>query len=118
MNDSGKVIEEMQKKGYKVENVILFVDSLDLYFGSWNFKSKSGHGGHNGTRSIIEALNFNPPTIKVGVYPEGVKLDEAKKFLLEPMNEEELESIESKIYEINMALDIKLPYMKGGDGRT
>ena len=47
MNLSGNSIVAV-KKFYKIDDVVVIHDDLDLPFGTLRFKHGGGHGGHNG----------------------------------------------------------------------
>jgi peptidyl-tRNA hydrolase, PTH1 family len=52
MNSSGKAIGPLLNR----EHVIVLYDELDLPEGRLRLRPKGGHGGHNGLKSIIEAV--------------------------------------------------------------
>ena len=57
------------------ENILVVHDDLDVPFGRLKFARSGGHGGHNGIRSIIEAMGTrNFPRLKIGIGrpPEGM----------------------------------------------
>ena len=58
MNLSGKSVQAVYNF-YKVENVIVIHDDLDLAFGALRFKKGGGSGGHNGIKSIDEYIGAN-----------------------------------------------------------
>jgi len=66
MNLSGISIAKV-KKFYKVEEVIVIHDDLDLPFGTLRFKKGGGHGGHNGLRSTDEQISKEYIRIRMGI---------------------------------------------------
>ncbi|MEW5737101.1 MAG: aminoacyl-tRNA hydrolase [Thermodesulfobacteriota bacterium] len=57
MNRSGTAVSQLM--GFfqvSRENLLVVHDDIDLPFGTVKIKAKGGHGGHNGIRSIMEAL--------------------------------------------------------------
>lgn len=56
MNASGRVIPFLQKKGIRPENILVIHDELELPFGKMKIKFGGSAKGHNGLRSIIEAM--------------------------------------------------------------
>ncbi|MGK2941329.1 MAG: aminoacyl-tRNA hydrolase [Immundisolibacter sp.] len=58
MNDSGRAVQALAAY-YRIptEHVLVVHDELDLAPGDIRLKSGGGHGGHNGLRSTIGALN-------------------------------------------------------------
>jgi peptidyl-tRNA hydrolase, PTH1 family len=58
VNDSGRAVQALAAY-YRIptEHVLVVHDELDLAPGDIRLKSGGGHGGHNGLRSTIGALN-------------------------------------------------------------
>ena len=58
MNESGRAVQALAAY-YRIpaEQVLVVHDDLDLPPGDIRLKASGGHGGHNGLRSIIGALN-------------------------------------------------------------
>jgi PTH1 family peptidyl-tRNA hydrolase len=57
MNRSGaSVAPACQSLGIAPGDLIVVHDEIDLPFGTLRIKAGGGHGGHNGLRSIVEAL--------------------------------------------------------------
>jgi len=57
MNRSGPPIQQLAHF-FRIQNKELVVihDDIDLVFGKLKIKEKGGHGGHNGIRSLMDAL--------------------------------------------------------------
>jgi PTH1 family peptidyl-tRNA hydrolase len=57
MNRSGPPLAKIARR-YRIfsEEILVIHDDLDLAFGRLKIKEKGGHGGHNGLRSLIDAL--------------------------------------------------------------
>ena len=69
MNLSGHAVQR-HAHFYRVEpeNILVIHDEADFDFGRVAVKSKGGHGGHNGLRSIIDQLGSSDfQRIRVGV---------------------------------------------------
>jgi PTH1 family peptidyl-tRNA hydrolase len=80
MNLSGHAVQR-HAHFYRIdpENVIVVHDEADFDFGRVAVKSKGGHGGHNGLRSIIDQLGCNDfQRIRVGVGRPTRNLDDAQ----------------------------------------
>jgi PTH1 family peptidyl-tRNA hydrolase len=57
MNDSGKSLHYfIDKEDYKSEDIIVIYDDLDLPLGKIKISFDRGNGGHNGIKSLEEAL--------------------------------------------------------------
>jgi PTH1 family peptidyl-tRNA hydrolase len=57
MNRSGPPVQQLAHY-YRIlcEDMLVIHDDIDLTFGRLKIKEKGGHGGHNGVRSLIDAL--------------------------------------------------------------
>ena len=57
MNRSGPSVQQLVHY-YRIlcEDLLVIHDDIDLTFGRLKIKEKGGHGGHNGVRSLIDAL--------------------------------------------------------------
>ena len=75
MNRSGaSVVSACQSLGVEPGDLVVVHDEIDLEFGSLRIKTGGGHGGHNGLRSIAEALReteYNRLRMGVGRPPAG-----------------------------------------------
>jgi PTH1 family peptidyl-tRNA hydrolase len=103
MNLSGIVINDFVNY-YKIDinDILIIHDDLDLEFGKVKLKVNSGSGGHNGIKSIEEALNTNSyKRLKIGI--GNNKLIDSKDYVLSKFSKEEQEEKEdllNRIYEI------------------
>lgn len=66
MNLSGRSILSV-KNFYKIDEVIVIHDDLDLPFGALRFKSGGGHGGHNGLKSTDAAISPEYIRVRMGI---------------------------------------------------
>ena len=87
MNLSGNSIVAV-KKFYKVEEVVVIHDDLDLPFGTLRFKHGGGHGGHNGLRSTDERISKEYARVRMGIGKPEHK-GEVASFVLGDFNTEE-----------------------------
>ncbi len=62
MNNSGVALA-----GYKLEQIVVVHDDLDLPAGDVRVKLGGGHGGHNGLRSIFQHLGKDFVRVRVGI---------------------------------------------------
>ncbi len=69
MNESGPVVARALRRAEAgPADLILVYDDIDLPLGTVRFRMKGSHGGHNGVRSVIEALGTEEiKRVKVGV---------------------------------------------------
>lgn len=76
VNVSGTAVADLRRRHrLPRENLLVAFDDLDLPVGQIRLRAKGGHGGHNGMRSIIEALGseeFARLRVGIGRPPEGV----------------------------------------------
>ena len=54
---------------YKIppQRILVIVDELDLPFGTLRMRAQGSSGGHNGLKSLIEALGPNFARLRVGI---------------------------------------------------
>jgi PTH1 family peptidyl-tRNA hydrolase len=68
VNLSGKAISQAHKwTGCDVAHTIVLYDDLDMNVGAVRIRGGGGHGGHNGLKSIGNAVGFDFIRIKVGI---------------------------------------------------
>jgi PTH1 family peptidyl-tRNA hydrolase len=69
MNTSGPAVAAaLRELGAVPDDLIIVYDDLDLPLGTVRVKMKGSHGGHNGVRSVIEALGTSDiRRVKVGI---------------------------------------------------
>lgn len=68
MNESGDPVLAVASY-YRTQpaDILVISDDMDLPFGKLRMRAQGGHGGHNGLRSIIEALGNGFPRLRLGV---------------------------------------------------
>jgi len=69
MNESGPVVAKALRRAEAgPTDLILVYDDIDLPLGTVRLRMKGSHGGHNGVRSVIDALGTEQiKRVKVGV---------------------------------------------------
>ncbi|MGZ5207611.1 MAG: aminoacyl-tRNA hydrolase [Sulfuricurvum sp.] len=87
MNLSGKSILAV-KNFYKIDDVIVIHDDLDLPFGALRFKKGGGHGGHNGLKSADAAITPDYVRVRLGIGKPEHKSAVAD-YVLHPFSSEE-----------------------------
>lgn len=76
------------------DDLILIHDDLDLEPGRLRIKRAGGHGGHNGIKSVVEALGTPEfVRIKIGIGRPTPRQDSAD-YVLEPVTREERDVFE------------------------
>jgi len=85
MNRSGQAVAALGRKyGLEAEDIIVVYDDADLAFGRVRVRPEGGTGGHNGVRSIVEALGTGAfPRIKLGVLGEGRHIRDLADYVLD-----------------------------------
>jgi PTH1 family peptidyl-tRNA hydrolase len=90
VNVSGTAVADLRRR-HRIApaDLLVIVDDLDLPVGALRVREKGSHGGHNGLRSILDALGTTDfPRVRVGVGrpPDGV--DPADYVLQRPPSDE------------------------------
>ncbi|MDF1875803.1 aminoacyl-tRNA hydrolase [Sulfurimonas sp. SAG-AH-194-I05] len=106
MNLSGNSIAKV-KKFYKVEDVVVIHDDLDLPFGTLRFKHGGGHGGHNGLRSTDEKISKEYTRVRMGIGKPEHK-GEVASYVLSAFNKEESEHVPAWIEKTCEAVEFLL----------
>ncbi len=87
MNLSGRSILTV-KNFYKIDEVIVIHDDLDLPFGAMRFKIGGGHGGHNGLKSTDAAISSEYTRVRLGIGKPEHK-SQVADYVLHPFSPEE-----------------------------
>ena len=79
VNVSGTAVADLRRRHrLPRQNLLVAFDDLDLPVGQIRLRAKGGHGGHNGMRSIIEALGHEEfPRLRVGIGRPAEGIDPA-----------------------------------------
>ncbi len=91
MNISGPPLKGLLREfSLTPRELIVLHDDLDLDPGRLRIKLSGGHGGHNGVRSIIEALGTSEfVRIKIGIGRPGPGRD-SSDYVLEPVTKDDM----------------------------
>ncbi|MDQ7840388.1 MAG: aminoacyl-tRNA hydrolase [bacterium] len=86
VNVSGTAVADLRRRHrVPVEHLMVIVDDLDLPVGAVRVREKGSHGGHNGLRSIIEALGTTAfARVRVGIGRPPAGQDPAEFVLQRP----------------------------------
>ncbi|MCS7174746.1 aminoacyl-tRNA hydrolase [Pseudothermotoga sp.] len=91
MNVSGEAVKMLLVRyNLSVDDIIIVYDDIDLPLGKIRIRQRGSAGGHNGLKSIIEALETDEIVrvrIGIGPKPEGIDL---AQFVLSNFSSEEL----------------------------
>lgn len=101
MNLSGKSVGSVANF-YKIspENVWIWHDDVDLSFATLRIKQNGGTGGHNGIKSIVEALGTNEfPRLKFGIKNEMLEKMPTDAFVLGKFSSNEMTEVPKIIKE-------------------
>ncbi len=66
MNLSGESVVSV-KNYYKVDEVVVFYDDLDIDLGSIRIKNGGGSGGHNGIKSMDQHIGNDYDRVRLGI---------------------------------------------------
>lgn len=95
MNESGRAVQEAARF-YKIlpGNIVVFHDELDLAPGKLRVKLGGGNAGHNGLRSISEAIGNDYRRVRIGIGHPGDK-DRVHDYVLTDFGKSENAWVES-----------------------
>ncbi len=112
MNLSGKSVKSfMDYFKIKIEDILIIQDDLDMMMGTYKLKIDTSSGGHNGIKSIEEALNTKSfARLKIGILNELKK--DSIDFVLGKMNEEETDILFNNNYNKIIDMFIKEGFLK------
>ncbi|MEO1954477.1 MAG: aminoacyl-tRNA hydrolase [Campylobacterales bacterium] len=106
MNLSGVSVGKV-KNFYKIEDVVVIHDDLDLPFGALKFKKGGGHGGHNGLKSIDEKISREYIRVRMGISKPQNK-GEVASYVLSDFTSEEQKHLDKWIDDTVKAVDFLL----------
>ncbi len=98
MNRSGQSIQSIAKfYQINVDEILVVHDELDINPGIAKIKNSGGHGGHNGLRDTIKALDSKDfYRLRIGIGHPGDK-SQVSDFVLHAPNKTEFEQIQSAL---------------------
>jgi PTH1 family peptidyl-tRNA hydrolase len=106
MNRSGLPVRQVADY-YKIsyQDMLVIHDDIDLEFGRLKIKVKGGHGGHNGVRSLIDALGEDAfVRLRVGVGRSGAE-GNVVNHVLGTFNRHEKASLEKVVQRAREAVE-------------
>lgn len=106
MNLSGRSVAPLLREfGLKPEALLVIADDLDLPIGRTRLRVQGSAGGHNGHKSIIQAIGTDEyPRLKIGIGKQGTTIDH----VLGPFTREERTLINEAIHRSVRGIEILL----------
>ena len=94
MNRSGIAVRLLlEHTGAELSRLLVIHDDLDLPFGKLRIRAGGGHGGHQGMRSILDALGTGEfPRVKIGI-GRPAPGEDAVDHVLSPFDPEERDQL-------------------------
>ena len=106
VNESGYSVNKILKNNnFKLEQIIVIHDDLDLPIGRLKLKIGGGHGGHNGLRSIISHAGKSFLRLRVGIGHPGNKVD-VTNWVLGKFNPAEIDLIQESFLKFKNIIDL------------
>ena len=95
MNLSGESVQAV-KSYFKIEDVVVFHDELDIPLGSIRIKNGGSAGGHNGLKSLDTHIGADYDRIRLGIGRPLYKSD-VTKHVLGNFSKEEIGCVETVV---------------------
>jgi PTH1 family peptidyl-tRNA hydrolase len=96
MNNSGRVLPFLTKKGVLLEEIVVVHDELEKSFGNVSLKMGGSARGHNGLRSIIDMVGKDFWRLRFGIgRPERKEL--VGQYVLSDFSREEEDQLDGLI---------------------
>ena len=91
MNASGRALTALaREESFGPAELLVCYDELQLPIGRLRVRPSGSHGGHNGMRSVLEALGTEDvPRLRVGIFPARGGVEDATEFVLRPFRRRE-----------------------------
>lgn len=108
MNASGEAVKRIADF-YKISEILVLHDDLDLSLGAVRFKFGGGNAGHNGLKSIDNLFSNQYTRIRIGIGKPSDKKTSDKNavanFVLEDFSQSEREALQDSFEIIANAID-------------
>jgi PTH1 family peptidyl-tRNA hydrolase len=107
VNNSGPPLKKVIKKlNLKIEEILIFVDDINLPLGIVRLKTNGSAGGHNGLKSIFNEMQTqNIARLRLGVGVKEIYNHELISFVLGKFKKTEYKYVDGMIKECLLALD-------------
>lgn len=98
MNVSGEAVRDLRRRHrLRPQDILVIVDDIDLPLGRLRLRAGGSAGGHNGLRSVIEALGTTEfPRLRVGIGRPPLGVDPAE-FVLTRFTDGEAAAVQKSI---------------------
>ena len=113
MNNSGTSVKKYIQEQGTPEMLIAIHDEIDLPFGAVRISFDRGAGGHNGVKSLIDAVGSQFVRVRVGIGHRNMlgmikrpKGDALSKFVLGEFKSGELKEIPEVAQKVDRALEL------------
>ena len=94
VNETGRVASLLKRYlNAKPEQILVLHDDIDTQIGDAKFKSRGGHGGHNGLKDLSNVIGKDFKRLKIGVSHPGRK-NEVTNWVLGKFKPEEIQILE------------------------
>jgi PTH1 family peptidyl-tRNA hydrolase len=109
MNSSGQAVRRLSRsRGIPPESILVVYDDLDLPLGRLRLRAEGGSGGHQGMRSIIEALGTQDfARLRVGIDRPPGSMDPAD-YVLHPFDREQKPIVADAVRRAAAAVEVWL----------
>ncbi len=98
VNNTGKTILALIRKGVRLQDILVVCDDVNLDFGKLRLRESGSAGGHHGLESVIDQTGSQDfARLRVGVRNASMPKD-LPPFVLEPFTAEEKKGLD-KIFE-------------------
>ncbi len=94
MNLSGQAVSGLlRRRNASTEDVIVLMDDVDLPLGALRIRRRGSAGGHNGLKSIIEALGTGEfVRVRIGAGPDRV-IEDLVAYVLAPFRKKDMKVV-------------------------
>lgn len=107
MNRSGLALSEAIRK-WKPEEVLVIHDDIELPLAKLRIRNGGGDGGHNGVKSLLEAVTPDSlKRIRIGI---GRGNDDPRDYVLDEFTPEDLKSLKPALTKVAEFVDIYISY--------
>ncbi|HVS58198.1 MAG TPA: aminoacyl-tRNA hydrolase [Candidatus Saccharimonadales bacterium] len=113
MNLSGEAVQAAAHF-YRVPDsqIVVIHDELDIAFGQIRMRVGGSSAGHNGIKSVTQAIGENYGRVRIGIGPKKPAQIDSADFVLQKFSKKELEHMPALVREVTAILS---EYLYGGE---